>query len=389
MRRQPVLAIDVGSTKVAWAIGQPGLDRGVAIPGQPARAPFDLLGCGAAPLAASKGNWPSDPIGLAEALERALSEAGISRVPECGVAALSHPALQHRQATAYVDLADEPVTIRGRDLERVQALAVAQTLAIDRAVLVVEPLGYSGNGFSGVQDPRGLTATRLSGAFLLVTIPVAVRRVVLQALELLGVELERMTSSLKAAIASGIVEEWKGERVLVADLGGCSCDIALLDHGSLVKSQTAPWGGDLVVQAVARESRLSWDRALAVTLQGFHAKPEVSALLENLLGLLRGHLDAFLRDELLPARAIVTGRTALIDGLIEWLEAALGVPAALGRSSWTRSLGELPRQVALSPVLGMLALGLERSESQIASSASSGPIDRLLARTKQILVDYF
>ena len=389
MKRQAVLAIDVGATKVAWAIGQPGLDRGVAIPGQPPRPPFDLLGCGIAPLAASKGSWPGDPIGLAETLERALSEAGISRVPEYGVAALSHPALQHRQAAAHVDLADEPVTIRGRDLERVQALAVTHTLAIDREVLVVEPLGYSGNGFSGVADPRGLTATRLSGTFHLVTVPVAVRRVMRQALELLGVELERMTSSLKASIASGIVDEWKEERVLVVDLGGLSCDVALLDHGSLINSQTVPWGGELVVQAVARECRLPWDRALAVTLQGFHAKPEVSALLENQLGALRGYLEAFLRDELPPARAVVTGRASLIDGLIERLETALGVPASLGRSPWARAPGELPRQVALSPVLGMLALGLERSESQVAVGVSSRLIDRLLTRTKQILVEYF
>ena len=353
MKRQTILAIDVGATKVAWAIGQPGLDRRVAIPGQPARAPFDLLGCGVAPLEASTGNWPSDPMVLAETLERALSEAGISRVPECGVAALSHPALQHRQVTAHVELADEPVTIRGRDLERVQALAVTQALAIDREVLVVEPLGYSGNGFSGVQDPRGLAATRFSGAFHLTTIPVAVRRVMLQALELLGVELEEVAWGLKAAIASGMVEQWRGERVLLVDLGGSSSDVALLDHGVLVKAQTVPWGG------------------------------------KNQLGALQEHLEEFLRDELPPVRAIVTGRAALIDGLLEGFETAIGVPTALGRSPWARALGELPRQVALSPVLGMLALAISHFTPARASFAPSGLLDRVVNRTKQILVDYF
>lgn len=387
MKRQPVLAIDLGSTKVACAIGQRRLDQGIFIPGQPQRPPFELLGCG---IAEHEGFAPSDPIELAKTIERALGETGVARVPDRCVVALSHPALQHRQVTAQIDLADEPVTIRRMDLERVQTLAVTQALSIDREILSIEPLGYDGNGFSRVQDPRGLTATRLSGTFHLMTIPLAVRRATLQALELLGVELERMASSLNALVASCVVDESSRERLLLVDLGGSSSDLALLDHGRLANAHTIPWGGNVVVEAVARACRVPLDRALTITRQGLtHTKPQVKGVVEQQFEALREQAEHILRDGLPPSRAIVTGRTALIDGVVEWFERATGVPATLGRSPWAHQLGDVPRQVALTPVLGMLALATDRPTPAFPHLTSSRLIDRLLNRTKQILVEYF
>jgi cell division ATPase FtsA len=358
MRRQAVLAVDIGSTKVAWAIGQLGLDRVVVIRGQPPRPPFDLLGYGIVPLDPSSGDWPSDPMVLAETLERAMDQAGVSRVPERSVVTFSHPALQHGQVTAHIDLADEPITIRRRDVERVQRLAVTQRLSIDRELLAVEPLGYAGNGFSGVRDPRGLTATRLAGAFHLVTVPVAVRRAILHALEWLGIEVDHLAYSLKALVAGGVTGDHRGERMLLIDLGGSVADLALLDHGWLVTAETMSWAGRFVKNA-------------------------------ECLARLQQHLAQFLRQEAPPARAIVTGRAALLDGLIEWIETESGLPASLGRSPWAQSLGDLPQQVALSPVLGMLAVGVAPHAPSVASAPSSRLIDRLLARTKDVLIDYF
>lgn len=358
MKRQPVLAIDIGSTKAAWAVGQRGLDRGVIIPGQPPRAPFDLLGYGVAPFESSSGDWPSDPHVLAETLERAMDQAGIAKIPERGIVAVSHPALQHHQVTAQIDLADEPIMIRRADMERVQSLAVTQHLSIDRELLAVEPLGYAGNGFSGVRDPRGLTATRLTGAFHLVTVPMAVRRILLNALEWLGIELDQLTYSLKALVAGGVAGDSHRERILLIDLGGSVTDLALIDRGWLVKSETVSWGGRFVKNA-------------------------------ECLARLHQHLEPFLHEEMPPARAIVTGRAALIDGLLEWVEQISGMPAALGRSPWAQPLGDLPQQIALSPVLGMLALGIEPHARPVASAASPRLMDRLLARTKALLVDYF
>ena len=183
-----MLVLDIGSRAIAWAIGQPRLNGG---------APFELVGWGTVDV--EKPQW--DPPGLAHTIERALKDVA---VPDCASTCLSHPGLCHHRVTTQVDLADEPIMIRSRDLERLRSLSVTQAMPIDHELLCLEPLGYAGNGFSGVIEPRGLTATRLRGTFHLVTMPLAVRRALRQAFEDLGIELDALAYRPKALVAAEV-----------------------------------------------------------------------------------------------------------------------------------------------------------------------------------------
>jgi hypothetical protein len=96
---------------------------------------------------------------------------------------------------------------------------------VDREPLLVERLGCSGNGFDGARDPRGLTATRLTGTFHIVTMPVALRRALVQAVESAGLEIARLSSTLPAALAGMADERMWTQRLLVLDGGGLSTEI--------------------------------------------------------------------------------------------------------------------------------------------------------------------
>ena len=383
MKRKPFLAMELGSTKVTCLLAQP------------AAAGHQMLGCGLAPYDHTGSGWPNDPAILAAAVTRALDDPSLTYRPDRAVVALSHPALAHRQVTAQIDLSDEPITIRARDLQRLRAQALGQALGIDREVLLCEPLGYAGNGFDGVSDPRGLVATRLSAAYQLVTIPLAVRRAVVQALEMASLEVEHITYTLKALAATCLESEAAGgsgmvsPRVLLVDLGGASTDLAVVDRGMLVRTQTLAWGGQHVVEAVASANRLTVANALPVVLEGLSTtRPGVRQLIEEQLTVLQQALQAFLKDDARPERVVVTGRGALIDGLVEWIQQTTGLPSVMGRSPGTQPLGDLSRQVAFSPLMGLLSIAWQ------PSAGSQGPrsartIDRLIHHTKHILVDYF
>jgi len=82
---------------------------------------------------------------------------------------------------------------------------IVEQLGVDREALVVERLGCDGNGFQGVKDPKGLAATRLVGTFHMITIPISVRRTIIQAVESAGLEvtndeLHGAVESLKAMV---------------------------------------------------------------------------------------------------------------------------------------------------------------------------------------------
>jgi len=388
MSRQLVVALDVGSSKVACVIGQ--LINPAELPAQSRAGSVGVALVGHGVASYPLGAWPPEPSVVAECIERALEETRVTDLPDRVSVTLSHPQIAHTPVTAQLDLADEPVTVRARDLHRLRKQAIAQALGLDRDALLLEAIGYRGNGFEGVRNPTGLVATRLHGTFQLVSLPLNVRRMITQALELLGLELDQLIYSLHALAASQL-SITPAAAVLVIDIGGACTDVAMVRHGHLVRSDTIAWGGQTILDAVATACRLTRDQALPMSLEGLAStKPAVRRLVEGQLPPLRESIHRVLQDGPVPEQAVVTGRGALMDGFVEWVEATAQMPATLGRSAQAKDLGDVARQVALSPALGALELTARaRSHSRFSDSASPRMFDRLLNRTKRILVEYF
>lgn len=383
----PVLAIDVGSTKVACVIGRPQAVTSSPFDGRPLSSSLDVLGAGLANYAGVTSGWPSDPPLLARAIEQALEATGVTEIPSRAIISLTHPELSHTRAQAQIDLADEPVTIRNRDLQRLSRQAVSHSLGLDRDVLQLMPLGYAGNGFEEARDPRGLTATRLRGSFQLVSIPTAVTRAVIHALDAVGLEAERFLYSLQA-VAAAALEDNDSQRTLLIDIGGWCTDLAIVEQGRLLATRSLAWGAASVVETVAQTCRLTPSQALAATLEGLASrKPHVREAIEHQLETVQAGLRELLTEGPRVERVVVTGRGALLDGVVEYLGQLLGLKAVLGRSPRSQRFGDLPTQVGLTAALGALQLGCPPLPTM--RPTPSGALNRLLDRTKTLLTEYF
>lgn len=357
----------------------------------------ELLGTGLATYPTVQTTWPCDPTLLARTMEEALALARLTDWPERAIVSLTHPELGHRTISAQLDLADEPMTIRARDLQRLHAQAITQTLELDREAFLLEPLGYAGNGFESVSDPKGLAATRLRGMFQFITVPLAVKRAVLRALEIVGLELDRMVCGLQASAVACIPPSQWSRRVLLMDIGGCCTDLAMFDRGRLAKTTSLPWGGMIVADAIAKRGRMTAEQALSASLAGPSSpNPLVRAIFEEQLRLLESPIHQLLEDAVLPDAAVVTGRGACLDGMVEWVGRVSGLSAKLGRSQLAKDCGNLTRQVALSPALGLLQLSARLSapspdgaSARLGIHGSERLVDRLLDRARHVLVEYF
>ena len=385
MNPKPILVIDVGSTKACCVVG-----RAHAID-------VELLGWGLRPYPAPSTTWPCDAAMVARSVEQALEDARVASLPDRAIIVLSHPQLHHARIAAQIDLADEPVAVRSRDLVRLKTQALSQALSIDRDALCLEALGYAGNGFEGANDPRGLIATRLSGTFQLVSMPLAVRRMVTQVLDALGLELERLIYSPQAIAACCVEEAWLSKRVLLVDIGGCGTEMAVIEQSRLIRTGSAAWGGVLVAEQVAKTCRMTLDCAITESLEGLASpKPSVKQVIERQVGVLQQQLHGFLKDDPLPHAVIVTGRGALMDGLVECLGQMIELKATLGRSRRAQRTGDLATQVGLTPAIGALELAcMQKGSDPFPTKRGQTPstpsrlVDRLLDRTKTLLTEYF
>lgn len=374
----PLVALDLGSTKVACAIGMPHEHS----------SGFELVGTSLVPYPALGETWPSDLLMVSRTIEQALEATGVSGDFHRALVAVSHPALVSERVRAAVALGDEPVPVRMHDLTRLQTAALDQVLGVDREPLLVERLGCSGNGFDGVRDPRGLTATRLTGAFHVVTMPMALRRAIVQAVESAGLEIARLGSTLPAALAGAADERMLKQRVLVIDVGGLSTDVGLFVEGVLQGSGVVPWGGLRLAAAVARDFQVTMEQALTWSLEGTACrKAGVRTLVTNQWRALGEAIHALCADQPKPDAAVVTGRGALIDGFAEWVEQATAMATVLGRSERLSRMADLSRQVGVSPAVGLLELATRGIDS--ASHRSPRLFNRLIDQTRTILTEYF
>ena len=378
MTTKPLIALDIGSTKVACAIGLPHEQT----PG------FELLGSSIVAYPLCSETWLGDPLMVSRTIEQALDASAVTGDLDRAFVVMNHPQLVSEQATASITLADEPIAVRAQDLDRLQTSALHHVLGIDREPLLVERLGCSGNGFEHVRDPRGLTATRLRGLFHVLTMPLAARRALIQAVESAGLEVMGISFTQPAALASLSDERFQHQRVLVLDVGGVSTDIGLFGEGVLTSVRVVAWGGVTLATMIAKELRVTMDQALAWGIEGTSCRrEEVRTLLERRWDELQTEIDQLLAGQPRPDALLVTGRGALVDGFVERIERATGIPTSLCRSPRTSRLSDVSRQVGLSAAIGVLELNT-RMPARV-SLDSPRLFNRLIDRTKTILTEYF
>lgn len=370
---RPLVALDIGSTKVACALGLPR-DGG-----------FELLGSALIDYPGCPDAWLDDPLLVGRAIEQALEATGVHGDFHRALVTFSHPAQSCERVRSTVRVADEPIAVRQQDLRRLEQAALHQALPVDREPLLIQRLACAGNGFDGVHDPRGLPATRISGVFTILTIPLAARRALVQAVESAGLEVSSLIPGIQALAAACAP---RPERVLLIDLGGLSSTLAVWADGRLHALGTVAWGGATWAHALARDAQVTVDDAVRLSLEGVHGRhPGARATLEGHLTALHEAAHQLLDGEPKPSRALIGGRGAMIDGVVEWMEEATGIKTELARHPRTQRIGEVGRQLGLSAAMGVLELATRgRSAS---SGRSFGALDRLMDRTRTLLAEYF
>lgn len=375
----PLVALDVGSTKVACAVGSPH-ENGDG---------FELLGTGFAAYPSLSETGPSDPLLISQTIERAIEATAVRADFQRALVAFSHPSLRSERVQTAVNLSDEAIVVRSHHLERLQMNALSQTLGVDREALLVERIACSGNGFGGLRDPLGLSATRLLGDFHIVTMPMAIRQVLVQAVEAVGLEVTRLCYSLSAVLASVVDEEMLRKRVVLFDAGGSTTDIGLFLGGVLDRLAVVPSGGLTLASKIAKDMHVTMDQALTWSLEGTACrKPGVKDLVLAQWDTLKHSIEDFLQGQPQPDGVILTGRGSMIDGFAEWVEQATGVSTALGRSARMNRTGDLSRQFGLSHAIGLLETFCRATGSKPASD-SPHFINHLISRTRTLLTEYF
>ena len=400
--------LDVGSTSTTAVL----IETGPAWEG--ASGPARVLGVGVAHTEGVRNRNVTHIEAATESVREALRDAEDMAGMEAGSVYVG-------VAGDHIEVGSSPgvVAVSGDevdqgDLDRVHEVARAIVIAPDRELLHAIPQDYMVDGQAGIQDPRGMEATRLESEVCIVTAGSPACQNLRKAIDRAGYRTEELVFSPLATSLAVLSDDERQAGVALLEIGGAATEMMVYREGRLHLVATLPWGGVTVTNDIVKGLGISLadaedlkrnrgnastraveaDEKLEIPGPTPGRTREVSRellahiieqRLDEVFGLVYEALEEKQMLGSLPAGVVLTGGGASLEGIVELAQTVFNMPVALGQpGGGLEGVVEATRDPSLSTAAGLALYGRIR-----AQETGGGLAIRTFSRFTDWLRDFF
>jgi cell division protein FtsA len=366
------VCLDVGTTKVTALVGHADAERGLRI-----------IGLGVVPSAGMRKGGVVSIEEVSRAVEAARDKAERTSGYEITGALVNVSGAQIASQNSKGMAGVSGRVIGPDDIGR--ALEAARSIAVpfNRQLIHVVPRGFIVDGQDGIRSAIGMHGYRLEVEAHIVSASLTALRNMEKALEAAGVAVDGWVLSSLASAEVSLTETEREMGVVLVDIGGGTCDMAIFIEGAVWHTAVIPVGGDHLTNDIAHglhlptetsesikrrhgEARLSESEstaAFAVRPFGQERPVEVrcSALaeiieprVEEIFSLVRQEIKRSGYDGLLPAGVVLTGGTSQLRGIRDVGHDVLNLPVRCAQPQELRGLVDQLRSPAFATSIGLL-----------------------------------
>lgn len=331
MGKKPLVAIDVGTTKVCCLVAN--VEQGGTL---------QVLGIGVTP---SKGmhkglivNVKEAKETIGEAVKKAEHSSG--RPINSAFVGITGRHISSLNTRGEVSPVHRNQLIKLSDKER--ALEAARDVKIppNKKLLHIIPQEYGLNGRTKVKDPIGMHGT-LSVKAHIITAGIGPVQDLLKCVRAAGVEVEDVILEPLASSEAVLLPDEKEAGIILADIGGGSTDVAVFRNGSIWHSAALPAAGDQITRDISiglgipfevaeeikkKHGRVMMDEEEELESQTINVAPGhdivykdlcevIGARVEEILKLILLELPRFHYKSIIPAGVVLTGGTSNLLGI--------------------------------------------------------------------------
>ncbi|PMQ01595.1 MAG: cell division protein FtsA [Dictyoglomus sp. NZ13-RE01] len=335
------LALDLGSSKIAAIIGN--IEKEI-----------EILGYSIVPSQGIQfGNivdMNSASSCVSEAVERAEKMLGKKVSPRV-VVAIGNESTVPIQSKGVVIIKNKNQEITSKDVERVIETAKTTLLPPNKEIIYALKKEFRVDGQNNIENPVGLTGTRLEADVILITHDVSQIRNVINVMQRANLYIEGFIPKEVALSEAILTEDEMNLGVALADIGGDLSHLAVYKEGSLISTGVLRLGGERITKDIAIGLRLKPEEAekakiLIGSLKDVNKSLEVTTLQGDKVTINSNQLKEIIQPrveqilyyidrkfqelsyplDLLPGGLIITGGTALLDGIEEFASNFLKIP---------------------------------------------------------------
>lgn len=383
-RRKIVAALDIGTTKTVALIGEVGVNGQV-----------DIIGFGEV---ASRGMRKGVVVNIEEtvsSIDLAIEKAErMSGVEVSGVyLGINGPYIKSINNHGIIKIANDR-TIEREDVQRVLQNAQIITLAPEQRVIQAIPCQYIVDGYDGIRDPIGMAGFKLEvEAHIIIGSDTCLQNII-KSVRSAGLKVQEVVVGTIAAAEAVILSGEKELGVLLVNIGGGTTGLALYERGNLKFTTGLPIGGDYITNDLAIGMRTTFIEAervkrkngcaltklvsgnenISVVLVGNDKSTQISRqMVTNIIEPRVKEMFIIIRDEIessgyrgmLSGGCILTGGSALMDGITKIAQEELQIPVRIGFPSGVGGLKDVVQSPQYSTAVGLILYAAQNCQREL------------------------
>lgn len=376
-----IVGLDIGTKKTAAIIGEIAEDKKI-----------EIIGIGTTD---SRGLRKGVVVNLettVSAIKKAQEEAELMAGVEIDSAfvGISGAHIKSFNSRGVVAVSGKNKEITPEDIERVIDQSKAVSIPPDREIIHIIPQEFVVDEQDGIKDPLGMSGIKLEVNVHIVTSATTSVQNLKTCIERAGIEIERIVLNQIAASSSTLTHDEMELGVGMIDMGGGTTEVAIFERGSLWYTSIIPIGGDNFTNDIAVGLRtpipeaerikkkfgcvssppMDEEDTIEVPSVGRGKKPRILSrqLLadiiqpraEEIFRLVDNDIKRMGYEKSLNSGIVLTGGTALLEGLEEVAEEIFDLPVRRGDPSGIGGLAERVNTPDYAASVGLILFGYDQ-----------------------------
>ncbi|MEA4857435.1 cell division protein FtsA [Solidesulfovibrio sp.] len=404
-RSELIVGLDIGTTKICVVVGELS-PEGV-----------DVVGIGTSPSTGLRKGVVVNIEQTVQSIKKALEEAELMAGCEIRSVYAGIAGSHIKGFNSHGVIAVKGGEVGPRDIERVIDAAKAVAIPLDREVIHMLPQEFIVDDQRGIADPLGMAGVRLEVRVHIVTGAVTSAQNIIRSCHRAGLDVSDIVLESLASSKAVLTGEEREIGVALVDLGGGTTDLAIFANDSIKHTAVLALGGTNLTNdiafglrtpmASAEKIKIKYGCALAEMVP----KDEVIEVMsvggreprrlsrqvlaeiceprvEEMLALVDQELIRSGMKNQIGAGVVLTGGTALIEGIQELGEQIFNLPTRIGYPDKVGGLKDVVNSPMYATAVGLLMFGAEKEGvEQRFRIRDENVFNRILGRMRKWFVD--
>lgn len=368
-----VVGLDIGTTKICAIVAQVTPDEEV-----------NIIGVGSSPSRGLRKGVVVDIDSTVESIKKAVEEAELMAAVQInsvyiGIAG-SHIGSQTSKGVVVLKRGEVFRSDVDHAIEQAKSMAAVQP---DRRVLHVLPREFIVDKQGGIQEPVGISGTRLEVGVLIVTGAMTSARNLMKCVNHAGLDVVDIVLQPLASSEAVLTDEEKELGIAMVDLGGGTSDLAIFSDGTICHSAVLPVGGQHITTdlqiglrtslADAEKIKVRYGAALVdmvkdtelVEVPSVGGRPPHSMSRRDIAEIIQPRVEEIFELVLreinrsgyegkLAAGMVITGGTSMLEGMPDAAELVLDLPGRRGVPFGVGGLRDIVNNPMFSTGVGLI-----------------------------------